>query len=187
MNPSMCVSLTKLNAMDQRKFETILGGVVEHSPWVVRCAWSRRPFHSLTDLAHALAGVILEADPEQQLKLLGAHPELAGQETIAGTMTSESTSEQGRLGLDALEQADHERLISINRAYRERFGFPLIIALRQHDNLESVFSAAERRLCHDKTTELRMAIDQVHIVIRGRLENLLEISAPNVGHTNIRG
>ena len=180
----MHVSLTNLNAMDQRKFETILGGVVEHSPWVVRCAWNRRPFHSLAELAHALTSVILEANPEQQLQLLGAHPELAGQEAIAGTMTSESTSEQGRLGLGALEQAEHERLISINRAYRERFGFPLIIALRQHDNLESVFSDAERRLCHDKTTELRMAIDQVDIVIRGRLENLLEMSG--IGNLPLR-
>ncbi len=171
----MHVSLAKLNAMEQRKFESILGGVVEHSPWVVHCAWNRRPFHSLTELAYALTGVILEADPEQQLKLLGAHPELAGQEAIAGTMTSESTGEQGRLGLNALEQTEYERLISINHAYRERFGFPLIIALRQHDNLESVFSAAESRLCHDKKTELRIAIDQVGIVIRGRLENVLEI------------
>ena len=177
----MRVSLAKLNAMDQRKFETTLGGVVEHSPWVVRCAWNRRPFHSLTDLAHALTCVILEADADEQLKLLGAHPELAGHEAIAGSMTSESTSEQGRLGLNALEQSEHERLVNINRAYRERFGFPLIIALRQHDNLESVFLAAERRLCHDKTTELRMAIDQVDIVIRGRLENLLEISALSGG------
>jgi 2-oxo-4-hydroxy-4-carboxy-5-ureidoimidazoline decarboxylase len=176
MNPLVGVSLADLNAMDQRKFETILGGVVEHSPWVVRCAWDRRPFHSLAELSHALIRVILEADPEQQRKLLGAHPELAGQEAIAGTMTLESTSEQGRLGLRALEQAEHQRLISINRAYRERFGFPLIIALRQHDNLESVFSAAEHRLCHDKTTELHMAIDQVGIVIRGRLKNLLKIS-----------
>lgn len=172
----MHVTLTNLNAMDSRKFETILGGVVEHSPWVVRCAWDRRPFHSLAELAHALTSVILEADSEQQLKLLRAHPELAGQEAVAGTMTSESTSEQGRLGLDALEQAEHKRLISINLAYRERFGFPLIIALRQHDSLKSVFLAAEGRLCHDKTTELRMAIDQVGIVIRGRLENLLEKS-----------
>lgn len=172
----MHVSLTNLNAMDQRKFETILGGVVEHSPWVVRCAWDRRPFHSLTELVHALTSVILEADTEQQLKLLGAHPELAGQEAIAGTMTSESTSEQGRLGLNALEQTEYERLMSINRAYRERFGFPLIIALRQHDNLESVFSDAERRLHHDKKTELRVAIDQVAIVIRGRLQSVLEMS-----------
>ncbi len=176
MNPLIHVALTHLNSMDQRKFETILGGIVEHSPWVVRCAWDKRPFQSLAELVDALTGVILEADPEQQLKLLRAHPELAGQEAIAGTMTSESTSEQGRLGLDALEQAEHKRLISINLAYRERFGFPLIIALRQHDSLESVFLAAEARLCHDKTTELRIAIDQVGIVIRGRLENLLEKS-----------
>ena len=185
MKPPMHITLTQLNAMDQRKFESTLGGVVEHSPWVVRSVWSRRPFHSLSDLASALTSVILEAGTEQQMKLLCAHPELAGQEAIAGTMTSESTSEQGRLGLNALTQSEHERLININRVYRQRFCFPLIIALRVHDNLESVFLEAERRLGHDKTTELRLAMDQVSVVIQGRLESLLEISTPSGRQPNV--
>jgi 2-oxo-4-hydroxy-4-carboxy-5-ureidoimidazoline decarboxylase len=176
MKPAMHITLTQLNAMDQRQFESILGGVVEHSPWVVRSVWSRRPFCSLPDLASALMSVILEADTEQQMKLLSAHPELAGREATAGTMTTESTGEQGRLGLNALAPSEHERLLNINRAYQQRFCFPLIIALRVHDNLESVFLEAERRLGHDKTTELRLAIDQVSVVIQGRLERLIESS-----------
>ena len=173
----MRISLAQLNAMDQREFESMLGGVVEHSPWVIRSAWRRQTFHSLLDLTRALTSVIIEAGMQQQMKLLVAHPELAGQEAIAGTMTSESTSEQGRLGLDALAHSEHERLININRSYRQRFGFPLIVALRVHDNLESVFIEAERRLDHDQQTELRLAIDQVALVIQGRLEALLESSA----------
>jgi 2-oxo-4-hydroxy-4-carboxy-5-ureidoimidazoline decarboxylase len=179
MKPPAHIMLTQLNVMDQLTFESTLAGVVEHSPWVVRSVWNRRPFHSLSDLASALTNVILEAGTEQQIKLLAAHPELAGQEAIAGTMTTESTSEQGRLGLNALARSEHERLININRVYRERFSFPLIIALRVHDNLESVFLEAERRLDHDKTTELRLAIDQVSLVIKGRLVSLLKISTPS--------
>ena len=179
MKPLLHITLAQLNAMDQRKFESTLGGVVEHSPWVVRSVWSRRPFHSLSELASALTGVILEAGTEQQMKLLAAHPEFAGQEAIAGTMTTESTSEQGLLGLNALAQSQHGRLININRVYRQRFCFPLIIALRVHDNLESVFLEAERRLGHDKTTELRLAMDQVGLVIQGRLESLIESSTPS--------
>jgi 2-oxo-4-hydroxy-4-carboxy-5-ureidoimidazoline decarboxylase len=185
MIPSKRISLAELNAMDQREFESALCGVVEHSPWVVRGAWGRQPFHSLSGLAAALTGVILEAGTEQQMKLLAAHPELAGQEAIAGTMTSESTGEQGRLGLNALATSEHERLININRAYRQRFDFPLIIALRVHDNLESVFTEAERRLGHDQPTELRLAIDQVGLVIQGRLEALLETSALGRGQANV--
>jgi 2-oxo-4-hydroxy-4-carboxy-5-ureidoimidazoline decarboxylase len=169
---SQCLTLAQLNAMDQDEFESALDGIVENSPWVVREAWSRHPFDSLKDLGQALMSVIWDADVNLQKSLLLAHPELAGREAIAGTMTAESKSEQGRLGLNALSPADHERLKQINRAYRERFGFPLIIALRMHNSLESVFLAAERRLQLDPSAELRHAIDQVGIVIQGRLEKL---------------
>ena len=174
MNPLTQVTVSQLNAMDQLSFESTLGGVVEHSLWVVRSVWSRRPFSGLSDVASALTSVILEAGTEQQMKLLASHPELAGQEAMAGTMTSESTSEQGRLGLNALARSEHERLININLAYRLRFSFPLIIALRMHETLDSVFLEAERRLGHDKTTEMGFAIHQVSLVIEGRLERLLK-------------
>jgi 2-oxo-4-hydroxy-4-carboxy-5-ureidoimidazoline decarboxylase len=173
MSPSTRLSLSDLNQMDAREFEEALRGVVEHSPWVVRSAWSEGPFYSLGELANALHTVISKADLLQQLQLLRAHPELAGREALAGTMTSESTGEQARLGLQSLAPTDYERLSKMNHDYRVRFGFPLIIALRAHHNLESVFDAARRRLGHDADLERQLAIDQVAIVIEGRLEKLL--------------
>ena len=73
-----------------------------------------------------------------------------------------------------MASTEHERLVNINLAYRLRFSFPLIIALRMHQTLESVFLEAERRLGHDKTTEMEIAINQVSLVIEGRLERLLK-------------
>ena len=174
MSQSLRFSLNQINAMDLHEFEHALHGVVENSPWVIGATWPQRPFGSLMDLAQALKLAILGAGPQLQLELLCAHPELAGQEAVAGTMTAESTSEQTRLGLNALSPANHERLKTINRAYRQRFGFPLIIALREHSSLASVFLAADQRLQHDTATELRFAIDQVGIVIRGRLDKLFQ-------------
>ena len=154
------------------------GGAVEHSPWVAERAWERRPFAGVDELAAAMRGVILSASREEQLQLLRAHPELAGREAAAGTMTTESTGEQGRLGLLSLSADRAARLQSLNRRYRERFGIPLIVALRLHDSLDSVFAAAEGRLAHDPAAEWAIALEQVCAVMRGRLDRLFAAGDP---------
>lgn len=155
--------------MTAEDFLQRLGGAVEHAPWVAQRAWAERPFGSIEALARAMRAAVLSAGREEQLALLRGHPELAGREAMAGSMTPESTGEQGRLGLLALSPQRMARLTAINRAYRERFGFPLIIALRLHDTLDAVFAEAERRLAHDPAIEWAAALEQVCEVTRGRL------------------
>lgn len=163
----------QLQTLDAAAFMARLGGVVELSPWVVERAWQRRPFACREALIEALTDCIHSAPPDEQLALLRAHPELGGREAVAGTMTAESNAEQGRLGLMALGHADWERLQDLNARYRARFGFPLMVALRLHDSLGSVFAAAEQRLDHDPAHEREVALGQVCEVVRGRVESLL--------------
>lgn len=163
----------QLQTLDGPGFMAHLGGVVELSPWVVERAWQRRPFTSREALIEALGACIHDAAPDEQLALLRAHPELAGREAAAGTMTAESNAEQGRLGLMALSRADWERLQDLNTRYRARFGFPLMVALRLHDSLDSVFAAAEQRLHNDPIRERDVALGQVCEVVRGRVERIL--------------
>ncbi len=59
-----------------------------------------------------------------------------------------------------------------NRQYREKFGFPFVIAVRQHSKA-SIFSEFQRRLTNDFETELATCLEQVFIIARLRLENLI--------------
>ncbi len=160
---------TELVSLDEATFCARLGAVVEHSPWVARQAWARRPFAHWQALFEAMSAVIQEASEARQLALLRSHPELAGQEARAGTMTSDSVSEQGRLGLLCLEGATVKRIEALNQRYRERFGFPFIAALRLHDSLDSVLLSGEARLLQDAQTERHHALHQICEVMRGRL------------------
>lgn len=164
--------LATLQAGTEDDFAARLGGAVEHAPWVARTAWSRRPFTDVTGLGAAMAEAILAAPREAQLRLLQGHPELAGREAQTGAMTPESTGEQGRLGLLSLSRENLQHLAALNATYRERFGFPLIIALALHETLDSVFAEAERRLHQTPQDEWRTALDQVCHVMRGRLRRL---------------
>lgn len=181
-NPSAPMRLSALNKLDQNAFCALLGGVVEHSPWVASQAWGDRPFASLDDLYDALARAIRLAARSQQLALLRVHPELAGSEATAGTMTADSNNEQGRLGLLTLHPDDLARLTSLNRRYRERFGFPYVAAMRLHGSLADMFRSFEQRLHNDPEPELAVSLLQVCEVMRGRLARtvLLETTAPTL-------
>lgn len=161
--------MAELGQLDRDDFVARLGGIVEHSPWVVERVWSAAPYASFSALYDALVRSIHDAPRAEQVALLGLHPELAGQEAVAGTMTPESSAEQARLGLMALSARDMARLTGLNHTYQARFGFPFIVALRLHESLESVLAAGEARLAHDPDTELPIALQQVCAVMRGRL------------------
>ena len=75
--------------------------------------------------------VVRAAPDERQLAFLCGHPELAGREAQAGTMTTESVGEQ-KAPASALTSAELIEMQRLNRAYRERHGFPFIIAVRSH-------------------------------------------------------
>ena len=161
--------IAALQTLDHAGFLARLGGVVEHSPWVVERAWAQAPFASFDALYDALARCIHNAARSEQIALLRVHPELAGREAVAGTMTPDSSAEQARLGLMALSPQTLARLCALNRAYQTRFDFPFIVALRLHEALESVLTAGEERLTHDMDTELPIALHQICEVMRGRL------------------
>ena len=74
-----------------------------------------------------------------------AHPDLAGKAAIEGTLTPDSRREQSSAGLDRLTPEEYEAFTSANAAYRERFGFPFVICVRDHDKA-SILAAAEARL-----------------------------------------
>lgn len=163
------VSAQDLQHLDQQQFMQLLGSAVEHSPWVCERAWNLRPFATFTALYGAMRQCIHTASAAEHMRLLRIHPELAGREAVAGTMTSDSNAEQGRLGLLSLSAEDFSKLRQLNQLYRERFSYPFIAALRLHDSLSSVLNNLETRLCNDASTELTVSLNQICEVMRGRL------------------
>ena len=168
----MWVTLAELNRLGAAAFAGELGAVFEHSPWVASRAYDRRPFGSIDELHQAMMAAVRAASAEEQLALVRAHPELAGAEAKEGTLTAHSSTEQARLGLTALSKDEFRRIGQLNRSYREKFGFPCIIALRLHATRESVFGEMERRLANDAQTELRAALEQIGHITRGRLDRM---------------
>ena len=82
--------------------------------------------------------------------------------------------EQGRLGFTRLTHEGLNRMSTLNRKYREKHGFPCIVALRLHATRESVLAEIRRRLENDAQTELTAALEQIGHITRARLEKIFD-------------
>lgn len=171
--PTTAPTWSRLQTCEAGDFVAALAGIAEHAPWVAQAVAGQRPFRGLEALHGAMVAAVRQAPAERLIALLNGHPELAGREAIAGEMTPESSGEQGRLGLTALDAGRLDRLNRLNAAYKARFGFPYIVALRRHASLDSVFADLDLRLQRDTPAEIEAALAQVADIMRGRLERLL--------------
>ena len=161
------LTIDALNQMTEKMFVEALADIYEHSPWVAAKAATERPFADIDDLCEAMADIVLTADKQKQHELLNAHPEL-GQ---SGTLTSASTIEQRFAGFDRMIQGDAERLTTLNRTYRTRFGFPFIVAVRGQKNASAIIEKLQQRLAHDQSAEAKLALDEVIRIANFRLRH----------------
>jgi 2-oxo-4-hydroxy-4-carboxy-5-ureidoimidazoline decarboxylase len=166
------LTLDALNRMDRAEFTRALGAVFENSRWIAERAWASRPFASVDALHGAMMRVARAAPRPAQLSLLRAHPDLAGQAARAGTMTPASVDEQASAGLDRLSEETYERFSHLNAAYREKFNFPFIVAVRRHD-VAGILTAFEKRIGHSADEEVEVALVQVGEITRMRLDRLV--------------
>ena len=164
----MGVTIAELNALDRERFVDAIGWVFEHSPWVAGLAWTRRPFGSVDDVHEAMSAVVAEADRERQAALLRAHPDLG----TRARMSDASVGEQTGAGLDRLTPDDYARLQRLNSAYREKFGFPFLFAVKGSTS-QQVLAALEERLPREHDEEFAEALRQVYRIARFRLDELI--------------
>lgn len=160
--------LQQLNEATRETALRLLEPLVERAAWVAESAVDGRPFASDQDVAQHLVNTILQAGFEQRLALFRGHPELAGAEAAEGTMTRASTSEQGRLGLMSLAPETAERLSRMNALYRERFGYPFILALHRVSDLDTVFGVFEQRLAASPVEEHVASLAEIASVVSAR-------------------
>jgi 2-oxo-4-hydroxy-4-carboxy-5-ureidoimidazoline decarboxylase len=168
--PGRC-SLAALNALDADGFAALLGGVFEHSPWIARAAFSARPFGSIAELHAAMLRVVADASVDRQLRLLQAHPALAP--SGSAKLTASSAAEQAGIGLDRLAADETAVLDALNRAYRARFGFPFIIAVRGQRDRAAIVAALAARVRNPPEQERATALAEVAKIARFRLHDLI--------------
>lgn len=171
-NAGTSLHLKELSAMDQTDFTAVLADIFEHSPWVAHRAWHHRPFATLDALHQAMVREVNQASVNEQVTLIRAHPELAGKQAREGTLTAASTQEQRGAGLDQCTAQELERFNTLNAHYRDKFGFPFIIAVKGLDRYQ-IMDAMEARLSNTPEQEHQTCLHEIAKIARFRLEALI--------------
>ena len=167
--------LRRPSTMARDAFVARFGGVFEHSPWVAVQAFDAGLSPSeddATGLHDALCRVFRTAPRDDRLGVLTAHPDLAGKLAAAKRLTESSTAEQAAAGLDALTDAERARFETLNTRYRERFGFPFVMAVKGRSKSE-ILAAFEVRIANDAASEFETACREVERIALLRLKDLL--------------
>ena len=164
--------------MNKDDFVACFGGVYEHSPWIAEAVWERAPDPEMEEVQNTPDGIhvafknILDAaDRKAKLALLRAHPDLAGKLAISGELTDESTSEQANADLGNCTPEEFEAFQSLNDHYKEKFGFPFILAVRGYHRTE-ILDKFRERVNNDIDTEFNEALAQVHRIALLRLNEI---------------
>ncbi|MBV9420331.1 MAG: 2-oxo-4-hydroxy-4-carboxy-5-ureidoimidazoline decarboxylase [Alphaproteobacteria bacterium] len=158
------------SGMTETEFVEAYGGLYEHSPYFAEAVWKTIPHPALDTvegLSHALHAAVEAAAKPAQLALIRAHPDLADRVK----MTAESVSEQAGAGLDNCSADELAEFRSLNDAYKARFGFPFIKAVRGFSR-QQILAEFRRRAGNDPAVEFRTALDEIHKIARLRLHDL---------------
>jgi 2-oxo-4-hydroxy-4-carboxy-5-ureidoimidazoline decarboxylase len=154
------------------EISTFLSGIYEESPWVaeelVSCPTNYESLTTVTALALAMKAIVDKASREKKLDLLRSHPDLCEKVGKLQSLTRESQEEQSRSGLQSLTEEELERFTRLNTKYRENFGFPFILAVRNATK-NTVLAALEGRVGNADEVEFSTALQQVHKIAWMRL------------------
>ena len=163
------IDIATANAMTDDEFVATFGGVLEDSPHLAAEVAARRPFADAAALAGAFTDVVRSLDPDAAVALVRAHPELGARRPMAAA----SVEEQASAGLPGAAAELQGRLAAGNAAYRERFGFPFVLAVRGRTP-EEIVEVLEARLGNEPAIELRTALVEISAIARLRVDQLVD-------------
>ncbi|TRY76055.1 hypothetical protein DNTS_012275 [Danionella cerebrum] len=166
------MDINQVNALTYEGFVHFFGNVVEKCPLVSAAVWSSRPFKDISDIEAHISDFINSLPDSGKEGILRCHPDLAGRDLQSGTLTRESTEEQGQAGMTTLDSAERLLMYRLNSEYKERFGFPFVICARLNSKAEIVRQLSQR-LKNERAAELEHAIQEVTKICSLRLNSIV--------------
>lgn len=169
-------TLLQPSRLSKEDFVQKFGGVFEHSPGIAERAFDLElgpAQDSAVGLHNALSRMFRSASADERMKVLRAHPDLAGKLAAARRLTEESTKEQASAGLDALTDVERLAFQTLNKSYTDKFGFPFVIAVRGLTKTD-ILLAFKTRLEGSAENEFITACQQVERIALLRLQDLFE-------------
>lgn len=187
------LTIEQVNDLDHAEFTRKFARLFQDGGWIVEEAWHKRPFNNFYGLRRAFQEALFDAPPERQLQLMRSYPNLGATRdeaatdigispeqydalsaaAVGGVLSPESVRDQSAAGLDRLSAGEYETFQRLTGTYRDRFGFPLIVTVRETTK-EAILANGKTRLENPPTQERATALVEVAKIANLRLQDLVE-------------
>lgn len=164
----MTYTIAQINQMSQEDFVEALGSLFEDTPTIAAQTWHQRPFRDGEHLYQSLISQMLELSDGEKMALIRSHPDLGSRLKMA----PDSIAEQAGAGLDRLSAQEYDRFVALNQAYKQKFGFPFIMAVKGQTK-DRILQAFEARLSHNCQVERERALEEIAQIVQFRLGDRL--------------
>jgi OHCU decarboxylase len=172
------VRLNQVNEMSEEEFLKTFAPLFQGPNWVVRNAFARRPFNDTHALRRAFQDALFAATPEEQRDLMNHYPALGSAAVAEGETGEMSERDQATAGLTRLADEDHEAFIKLTAEYEKKFGFPLIVCVRDSTGRDQIFGQGEIRLHNSPTQEHAAALIEIAKIASHRFDDLVADANP---------
>ena len=172
------VRLDRVNDMSSEEFVATFSGLFQGPEWVVERAYAQRPFSDTHDLRRAFQEALFGAGDDEQEQLIAAYPDLGAGSVATGEEGPASLADQSALGLNRLAEKEHDELAALTHAYRERFDFPLVVAVRDQDSFDQILRHGWERLNNCPTQEHAAALIEIAKIAAHRFDQMVADANP---------
>jgi 2-oxo-4-hydroxy-4-carboxy-5-ureidoimidazoline decarboxylase len=162
-------SVQDINILKKTEFVSYFQNIFEKTKWIAEKMHTQKPFKNKQNIFTTAITIFNCATKKQILKILQAHPDLA----VKQKLTKESTREQKNAKLNECTPKEFNEFQQLNKEYKQKFGFPFIIAVKGKSKT-IILDSFKKRINNSLDKEFMTAKQQVEKIASFRLKDLVK-------------
>jgi OHCU decarboxylase len=169
------IGLAEVNAMSQDEFIATFARLYQGSDCLALRVYAQIPFDTTQNLRTAFQEALFDATGEQKQVLMDCYPDLASvgvelDDHADAALSEYAILDQRAAGLTHLGEEDQTAFGKLTTAYRDRFGFPLIVCLRDDPNRQHILDSGWARMHNSMTQERATALIEIAQIANYRFD-----------------
>ncbi|WP_371406426.1 2-oxo-4-hydroxy-4-carboxy-5-ureidoimidazoline decarboxylase [Kribbella sp. NBC_00662] len=176
--PGDTVRLDQVNKMTREEFVETFGGLFQGPRWAVERAWDMRPYADTHALRRSFQEALFSGSRDEQRELIQAYPQLGSQFVADGLSGEASLRDQSDKGLTFLGDPERDQLAAITSEYEQRFGFPLVISVRDAESYDRIVEQGRERLGNCENQEHAAALLEIAKIAGYRFDDFVSDANP---------
>lgn len=176
--PGDSTRLDQVNQMTREEFVATFGVLFQGPQWVVERAYDDKPFADIKALRRAFQEAMFEGPLDDQRRLIESYPALGSKFVTDGLSGEASLRDQAARGLTHLGEPEHDELAAVTAAYQQRFGFPLVVSVRDAQSFDKILEEGRSRLDNSEHQEHAAALLEIAKIASHRFDDLLHDANP---------